>query len=141
SRNPGVKDVVSAMTRRGKRVAFDAIAARRPFTALRFVALFFAAVAGAAETARLLILHTNDLHDHVRAGSNGVGGLPYISGYVKQVRAERADVLLLDAGDVTEKGDLVAFKTHSVMTYEAMRRMGYDGAAIGNHEYDAFGHA
>ena len=94
-----------------------------------------------AETARLLILHTNDLHDHVRAGANGVGGLPYVSGYVRQVRAERSDVLLLDGGDVAEKGDLVAFRTHSVMTYEAMRRIGYDGVTIGNHEFDEAGYA
>ena len=89
-----------------------------------------------AATASLLILHTNDLHDHLRPGANGQGGLPWVSGYVKQVRSERKDVLLLDAGDVAEKGDLVAFKTHSTMTYEAMRRIGYDGVAIGNHDYD-----
>src|SRR5688500_16283043 len=91
------------------------------------------------ETARVLILHTNDLHDHVRAGENRLGGLPYVSGYVKQVRAQRSDVLLVDAGDVAEKGDLVAFKTHSEMTYEALRRIGYDGVTIGNHEHDEAG--
>jgi 2',3'-cyclic-nucleotide 2'-phosphodiesterase (5'-nucleotidase family) len=93
----------------------------------------------AAATAHLLILHTNDVHDHVRAGDAGVGGLPYVSGYIKQVRAGRSDVLLLDAGDVTEKGDLVAFRTHSDLTYEAMRRIGYNGITIGNHEFDAVG--
>ncbi|MBL9214264.1 MAG: bifunctional metallophosphatase/5'-nucleotidase [Opitutaceae bacterium] len=97
------------------------------------------AVAAQAATARLLILHTNDLHDHVRSGYNGVGGLPYVSGYVAQVRAGRDDVLLLDAGDVTEKGDLVAFRTNYEMTYEAMRRIGYDGVTIGNHDYDDVG--
>jgi 2',3'-cyclic-nucleotide 2'-phosphodiesterase (5'-nucleotidase family) len=99
-----------------------------------------AAAALSAETSRLLILHTNDLHDHVRAGDAGLGGLPYVSGYVRQVRAGRRDVLVLDAGDVAEKGDLVAFKTHSVMTYEALRRIGYDGVTIGNHEHDEYGY-
>lgn len=115
------------------------------FTSLRSaVAILAAACAAAApacaETARLLILHTNDLHDHVRAGSNGVGGLPYVSGYIKQVRAERPDVLVLDAGDVAEKGDLVAFRTHSIMTYQALRRIGYDGVTVGNHEHDEAGY-
>ena len=40
---------------------------------------------------------------------------------------------------VTEKGDLVAFKTHGEMTFEAMRRIGYDGVAIGNPDFDPFG--
>jgi 2',3'-cyclic-nucleotide 2'-phosphodiesterase (5'-nucleotidase family) len=105
---------------------------------LLFTALVVTPVS--AGSTRLLILHTNDLHDHVRAGENGVGGLPYVSGYIKQVRAERPDVLVVDAGDVAEKGDLVAFRTHSVMTYEALRRIGYDGVTIGNHEHDEAGY-
>jgi 2',3'-cyclic-nucleotide 2'-phosphodiesterase (5'-nucleotidase family) len=98
------------------------------------------AIPGWAANVRLLILHTNDLHDHVRAGPNGWGGLPYVSGYIRHVLAERPDVLVLDAGDVAEKGDLVAFRTHSVMTYEALRRIGYHGVTIGNHEHDEAGY-
>ncbi len=98
------------------------------------VTLLFA-LAAAAETRSLLILHTNDVHDHVRAGSGGTGGLPYIAGYVAQERAKRNDILLLDAGDVTEKGDMVAFDTQSKVTYEAMGRMKYDAAVPGNHDF------
>lgn len=104
----------------------------------------FAAVLGAVlattalgRDARLLILHTNDLHDHLRPGAYEQGGLPYVAGYIAQVRAERKDVLVMDAGDVTEKGDMVAFATHHEMTYEAMRRIGYDAVTIGNHDEDA----
>ena len=92
----------------------------------------------AAATASLLILHTNDIHDHVRPGDGGIGGLVYVSSYIKQVRAERDDVLVLDAGDVAEKGDLVAHRTHSRLTYEALRRIGYDAVTIGNHEHDEY---
>lgn len=84
----------------------------------------------------VVILHTNDLHDHVRPGERGVGGLPYVSGYVAQVRAKRDDVLLIDAGDVAEKGDLVAFLTGSELTFELMGRMRYDAIAVGNHEHN-----
>jgi len=87
-------------------------------------------------TGGLLILHTNDIHDHVRPGYIGIGGLPYISGYVRQVREERDDVLLLDAGDVLEKGDLVAFRTRGEITFEAMAQIGYDAITIGNHDLD-----
>jgi 5'-nucleotidase len=104
------------------------------FLVLLAVALASPAVAA---TGRVLILHTNDLHDHVRPGYDGQGGLPHVSGYVQQVRAERQDILLLDAGDVAEKGDLVAKKAGHFMTYQAMRRIGYDAITIGNHDEDA----
>src|SRR3954471_16084337 len=113
----------------------------RPFSSLR--PLFAAIIAFAttslalADTARLLILHTNDLHDHARVGDDGQGGLPFIAGYVKQVRAERHDVLLLDGGDVTEKGDMVSHKSGETLMWELMRRMSYDAVTPGNHDEDA----
>ncbi len=100
-------------------------------------AIVAVAADGMAASGRVLILHTNDLHDHVRPGYDGQGGLPYVSGYVQQVRSQRQDVLLLDAGDVAEKGDLVAARTNHLMTFQAMRRIGYDAVTIGNHDEDA----
>lgn len=96
-----------------------------------FLLLVFPAL---ANTATLLILHTNDLHDHIRPGYEGVGGLPYVSGYVKSVQAERKDTLLLDAGDVMEKGDMVAFASESLAMYEALGKIGYAAIAVGNHD-------
>jgi len=87
-------------------------------------------------TRNLLILHTNDIHDHLRVDYDGVGGLPFISGFVRDVRALRNDVIVLDAGDVAEKGDLVARKTKSELTFEALARIGYNAWAPGNHDYD-----
>lgn len=88
-----------------------------------------------AGTERLVILHTNDIHDHVRASPAG-GGLPYVSSYVKQVREKEPAVLLLDAGDVGEKGDYVGMKTRGAITWEAMGQIGYDGVVVGNHDFD-----
>jgi sulfur-oxidizing protein SoxB len=103
---------------------------------LPLATLGFASLLAAADPVRLLVLHTNDMHDHLRPGADGVGGLPYVAGYVAAERSAHPAMLVLDAGDVTEKGDLVAFRTHGVMTYEAMRRIGYDGVAVGNHDFD-----
>jgi 2',3'-cyclic-nucleotide 2'-phosphodiesterase (5'-nucleotidase family) len=112
---------------------------RSSLTFRNFVAgcsvLFFAVALGAAPV-RLVLLYTDDVHDHVRPGENGLGGLPYVAGYVHQVRAANPDALVLDAGDVTEKGDLVAFRSHGLITYEGMRRVGYDAVCVGNHDYD-----
>ena len=88
------------------------------------------------KTDTVLILHTNDIHDHLRPDYDGAGGLPYVSGYVKKIRAERDDVILLDAGDVAEKGDMVAFETDSEITYRALGMTGYDAGTFGNHDHD-----
>lgn len=100
------------------------------------VAALFLPLSVSCQTDTLVILHTNDIHDHVRPGYDGVGGIPYVSGYIKGVKSSRPDVLLLDAGDVMEKGDMVAFKTESRITFEAMGCIGYDACAVGNHDYD-----
>jgi 2',3'-cyclic-nucleotide 2'-phosphodiesterase (5'-nucleotidase family) len=96
----------------------------------------FLSLFGSARTDTILILHTNDIHAHLRADYDGSGGLPYVSGYINQQRAERTDILVLDAGDVAEKGDLVAFATDCELVYEAMGRVGFDAGAPGNHDHD-----
>jgi 2',3'-cyclic-nucleotide 2'-phosphodiesterase (5'-nucleotidase family) len=84
----------------------------------------------------LLILHTNDMHDHIRPDYTGIGGMPFVSGYIRKVRKERPNILVLDAGDVAEKGELVARHTNSEFTFEMMARIGYDAWTPGNHDYD-----
>jgi 2',3'-cyclic-nucleotide 2'-phosphodiesterase (5'-nucleotidase family) len=105
---------------------------------VRHAVLLVLALAGAAsgrgEDKTLVLLYTNDLHDHVRADYDGSGGLAYVAGYIRGVRSRRADVLVVDAGDVMEKGDLVAFRTQSRVTCEAMGRVGYDAFIPGNHD-------
>ncbi|MGC9055227.1 MAG: bifunctional metallophosphatase/5'-nucleotidase, partial [Candidatus Hydrogenedens sp.] len=65
-----------------------------------------------------------------------VGGIPYIAGFVNNVREENPDVLLLDAGDLTDKGDMVADLTDGEMMYKIIEQMKYDVMVIGNHDYD-----
>jgi len=89
-----------------------------------------------AETRTVLVLHTNDMHDHVRPGQENCGGMPYVSGYIKSVKAQRQDVLVLDAGDVAEKGDMLAFKTNSDIMYQVMGKIGYAATVPGNHDLD-----
>jgi len=100
------------------------------------LASLFLHLIGSARTDTVVILHTNDIHAHLRADYDGNGGLPFVSGYIRQQRAERPDVLVLDAGDVAEKGDLVAFATDCELVYEAMGRIGFDAGAPGNHDHD-----
>lgn len=102
------------------------------------IALLLTTNVAFSETSNLILLHTNDIHDHVRPGYNGIGGLAYVAGYIRSVREERDNVIVLDGGDVMEKGDLVAFRDKSAITYEGMAMAGYDAAVPGNHD-DAYG--
>ena len=105
--------------------------------------LSLAVAAQAADTKMLTILHTNDLHGHIRpwSGWEGeladktIGGFDRIAAVVKQVRAETPNVLLLDAGDAL--GDtMIADLTKGRAILELMNAVGYDALSIGNHEPD-----
>ena len=102
------------------------------------VVMLHVPLAAFSDTAKITLLHTNDLHDHVRPGYTGIGGMAYVAGYIRSVREERDNVVVIDAGDVMEKGDLVAFRDKSALIYESMAIAGYDAAVPGNHD-DAYG--
>ena len=88
---------------------------------------------GCSTTNTVLLLHTNDMHDHLRPGLDGRGGVPYVVGYMRGVQAERRDVILVDAGDVINKGDMLPAITKGEAIYAAMRRARYDVIIPGNH--------
>ena len=89
-----------------------------------------------ARTDTLVILHTNDIHAHLRDDYDGSGGLPFVSGYIRRERSLRPDILVVDAGDVAEKGDMVAYATDCEIVYQALSRIGYHAGAPGNHDHD-----
>lgn len=103
-------------------------------TLLLWPACWLLFLAAAADTGTVLILHTNDIHDHLRPDYDGSGGLPHVAGYVAAVRAGRDDVIVLDAGDLMEKGDMLAHATGGRVIFEAMQRTGYDAVVPGNHD-------
>lgn len=107
----------------------------------RFSRLFLIVLCGLAavcsahaETDTVLLLHTNDIHDHLRPGYDSRGGLVYVAGWVKQMREQRPDILMLDGGDIMHKGDMVAARTNSDIVYMALAEAGYDAGAPGNHD-------
>lgn len=91
-------------------------------------------IVGAAHAQEFTVLYTSDIHDHVRSGPQSMGGLPSIATYVERVRAANPDAILVDAGDTAEKGDIVAFHSESVISFELMKSIGYNVIAVGNHE-------
>ena len=88
---------------------------------------------------QITILHTNDHHGHPVAfydyPADGQGGLPAQATLVKQIEAEKPDVLVLSAGDVnTGRPESNFFKAEPDII--AMNYIGYDALSMGNHEFD-----
>ena len=76
----------------------------------------------------LSIMHTNDTHGNLNNIAKRVTA-------VKEVRAEKPNALLLDAGDVMS-GTLYFNEFHGMADLQFMNLMGYDAMTFGNHEFD-----
>ncbi|WP_338449573.1 5'-nucleotidase C-terminal domain-containing protein [Niallia oryzisoli] len=76
----------------------------------------------------LSIMHTNDTHANVDKVAKKVTA-------IKEVRAEKPDALLIDAGDVFS-GTLYFNEFHGQADLEFMNYVGYDVMTFGNHEFD-----
>lgn len=83
----------------------------------------------------LTILHTNDTHSQVEPKANGQGGYARRMGLIREERKADKHLLLVDAGDFCQGTPYFNFY-HGRVEINAMNRMGYDAATLGNHEFD-----
>lgn len=87
-----------------------------------------------AEVRDLVIVHTNDLHGHIKEEKN-YAGAARISAFVEEQRGQYPGVLLLDAGDAIS-GTPVSTMYKGLPIFRIMNAMKYDIGLIGNHEFD-----
>jgi len=100
-----------------------------------------------AEVVQITLYHTNDMHGWIMprevppSSPAPQGGMAVLSAYLERDtagwsgRPEDKPYLLLDGGDFfqgTPEGNL----TRGEAVVECMNRLGYDAAALGNHEFD-----
>ena len=83
----------------------------------------------------LTILHTNDTHSQVEPKANGKGGYARRMGLIREERKKDPRLLLVDAGDFCQ-GTPYFNLYHGRVEIDAMNRMRYDVATLGNHEFD-----
>jgi 5'-nucleotidase / UDP-sugar diphosphatase len=86
----------------------------------------------------LTILHTDDLHgrvEPVKIGSGTYGGYARHVSLVRKLMAEDPNPLLLSGGD-SFQGTLYFNVYQGMADLFFMNLMGYDGMAVGNHEFD-----
>lgn len=104
----------------------------------------------AGATALLAVLETTDLHanvvgyDYYKLNPEPSHGLDRTATLIHQARKEFANTLLLDNGDTIQGTALADYQAlvkplacdETLGIYKIMNRLGYDGAAIGNHEFN-----
>lgn len=87
-----------------------------------------------APSPEITIAYTTDMHDHLLPGPAGVGGFASVATFLDGLRAQDKNLIVVDSGDATEKGDLAAFVRKGSLVYDLMREAGYSAATVGNHE-------
>ena len=93
------------------------------------------------EVKKLTILHTNDVHSRIEpfpmdgSRNQGLGGVARRAALIKKVRLQEPNVLLLDAGDIFQ-GTPYFNLYGGELEIKLMSDMGYDGATMGNHDFD-----
>ena len=93
-----------------------------------------APAASDALAGKLVILHTNDMHGNA-AASDEAFGYARIAQMKKNLQAQGAEVLLVDAGDFSQ-GTPVVNSTYGKNAVAFLNAAGYDLATVGNHEFD-----
>jgi 5'-nucleotidase len=93
------------------------------------------------ERVKITILASNDVHSRIDPIAANDKKLAFMGGFaqrktaINKVRDEGNEVLLLDAGDVFQ-GTPYFNKFGGELEYRLMSQMGYNAAAIGNHDLD-----
>lgn len=95
------------------------------------------------EAIKLSLIGTNDVHGWAAAqtekfpnGELRFGGLAAFASYVAALRADNpGGVVLVDAGDMFQ-GTLLSNLSEGRVIIEMFNALGYDAAAVGNHEFD-----
>ena len=118
--------------------------------ALLSLPLHAAKLPKAGTTAQLAVLETTDLHanvvgyDYYKLSPEPSHGFDRTATLIHQARKEFANTLLLDNGDTIQGTALADYQAlvkplqcdQTLGMYKIMNALKYDGAGIGNHEFN-----
>ncbi len=112
---------------------------KRLFPLVLFL-IAYAAFAADPQPVHVFVVGTTDLHgsyDTHQASKNApaYGGLPLIAGYLEILRANHGRVIVVDSGDLFQ-GTLESNFFEGEPVIKGYNALGYDAAAVGNHEFD-----
>lgn len=95
---------------------------------------------GAAETVRITVLHTTDVHGQLRPtsdyeGRSNLGGFLRCAGLIRRLRAENPRTLYIDCGDLFQ-GSPESWLERGRPIAEALHSLQCDAWVLGNHDFD-----
>ncbi len=99
--------------------------------------------AAAAEAEEITVLFTHDLHSHflpqTQADGGQSGGYARLKTALDRERAVHPGAMVVDGGDFSIGSLIQTLYTTQAAELRTMGAMGYDAAAVGNHEFDHTG--
>lgn len=116
------------------------MADRRNFLKGLLATVALTPLATAQQSKVVTILHTNDTHSHLEpfpAGTRneGMGGAARRAAYVRSVKQQNPNTLLIDSGDFFQGTPFFNFY-RGELEIKAMSAIGYDVVTLGNHDFD-----
>ena len=88
-----------------------------------------------ASSAHFTIAHLNDLQAHYGDLVRGKSRYGYIAGWLRAVKDEEPNTLVLDAGDDYEKGSIADLRSMGEATRRMIQALPIDVRTIGNHDF------
>lgn len=84
---------------------------------------------------RFSLAHFNDLHARYSDRLLGHSRYAYLAGLLTQLKAQRPQTLVLDAGDDYEKGAITDLRSQGEATRRLLHALPIDVRTIGNHDF------
>jgi 5'-nucleotidase len=104
---------------------------------------------GVGKTMKVRVIAFNDFHGNIDGANlnftstvDGIpsrtpaGGVDYMAGLVKQLKADSPNSVVVSAGDLIGASPLNSALFHDEPAIETMNRLGLEFNAVGNHEFD-----
>ena len=111
--------------------------------------LVAAAKSDVGKTVKVRVIAFNDFHGNIDGANlnftstvDGIpfrtpaGGVDYMAGLVKQLKADAPNSVVVSAGDLIGASPLNSALFHDEPSIETMNRLGLEFNAVGNHEFD-----
>lgn len=86
-------------------------------------------------TVRFTIAHFNDMQARYSDRIDGRSRYAYVAGYLRQLKKEVPETLVLDAGDDYEKGSVAEVRSNGETTRAMVQALPIDVRTIGNHDF------
>ncbi len=88
-----------------------------------------------AQSHAFTIAHVNDMQARYTSRIDGKSRWAYVAGYLRHLKEEVPETLVMDAGDDYEKGSIADLRSMGEATRQMLQALPIDVRTIGNHDF------